>query len=212
MFIVVVPAFALIVVLLTLSALQGAPTPGDVSIGHALQALPGGSILEYAADILALPGVMFAFWFCGALAAIRKRDTRLIVASFLVLIALSANPVLKDLVERGRPTADQLTIREASPGWGFPSGHAMRATLMFGYAGAAVLILRLGRWGQLLAATCATAIVLIGFDRVYDGAHWPSDVVGGIAFGAMALWLSIWFGSAITALCSNGRSSNAGSL
>lgn len=204
MFIVAVPAFALLAVLLTLGAIQGEPTAGDVSIGQALQGLPGGAILEYAADILALPGVMFAFWFCGALAAMRKRDTRLVVASFLVLVALSANPVLKDLVERGRPTADELTIREASPGWGFPSGHAMRATLMFGYAGAAILILQLGRWGQLFAATCATSIVLIGFDRVYDGAHWPSDVAGGVAFGSLALWLSLWLASTIATLSAGG--------
>ena len=183
--------------------MRGEATPGDLLIGHALQALPGGGFLEYVADLLAQPPVMFAFWFFGALVALHKRNSALMIAGFLVLIALSANPALKDLVERGRPTADQLTIREASPGWGYPSGHAMRAALMFGYAGVSVSILSGRRLARPFAGACAVAIALIGFDRVYDGAHWPSDVAGGVAFGVIALSLCLWLASSLAALVSN---------
>jgi undecaprenyl-diphosphatase len=38
-----------------------------------------------------------------------------------------------------------------------------------------------------VAATLAAtlAIAAIGFNRVYNGVHWPSDVAGGAAIGAL---------------------------
>jgi undecaprenyl-diphosphatase len=187
----------LVAALLTLSAVSGRASPGDLMIGHLLQALPGGRFLESVADLLALHPVTLAFWFAGALAAVHRRNTTLLLAGVLVLLALDLNPALKELVERGRPTSDQLTIREPAPGWGFPSGHAMRAILVFGYAGITVSMLVQGPWSRFFSATCAVAIALIGFDRVYDGAHWPSDVLAGFAFGAVVLWLCLWLSSIV---------------
>ena len=38
-------------------------------------------------------------------------------------------------------------------------------------------------WRALLRAAAAAAIVLVGLSRVILRAHWPSDVLGGIALG-----------------------------
>ncbi|HEV8694813.1 MAG TPA: VTT domain-containing protein [Lysobacter sp.] len=77
----------------------------------------------------------------------------------------------------------------APEGFGFPSIAVTMTTIVFGFF--AVLIARElpGRqrvWPYLLAGVVTT---VIAFARLYLGAHWPSDLVGGTLFGI--LWLLI---------------------
>lgn len=77
----------------------------------------------------------------------------------------------------------------ASSGFGFPSVAVTMVTISFGFF--AVLIARElpGRnrvWPYLVAGVAAT---LVGFARLYLGAHWLSDVVGGMLFGTTWLLL-----------------------
>ena len=71
----------------------------------------------------------------------------------------------------------------APAGFGFPAISVTMATITFGFF--AVLIARElpGRnrvWPYLLAGV---VVVPLGFARLYLGAHWLSDVVGGMLFG-----------------------------
>jgi membrane-associated phospholipid phosphatase len=77
----------------------------------------------------------------------------------------------------------------APPGFGFPSIAVTMTTITFGFF--AVLIAREmpGRqrvWPYLLAGV---VVALLGFSRLYLGAHWLSDVVGGVLFGVV--WLLV---------------------
>ncbi|TXH77450.1 MAG: phosphatase PAP2 family protein [Lysobacteraceae bacterium] len=77
----------------------------------------------------------------------------------------------------------------AGGGFGFPSIPVTMLTICFGFF--AVLIARElpGRqrvWPYLLAAV---AVALLGFARLYFGAHWLSDIAGGVLFGI--LWLLV---------------------
>jgi undecaprenyl-diphosphatase len=81
--------------------------------------------------------------------------------------------VFKQLVGRPRPEGVAL---------GFPSGHATAAAAFFG----AVMLLA----GALPPRACAgvralaaVMIALVGLARVILRAHWPSDVLAGIALG-----------------------------
>ncbi|MDQ3287704.1 MAG: bifunctional DedA family/phosphatase PAP2 family protein [Pseudomonadota bacterium] len=84
----------------------------------------------------------------------------------------------------------------APSGLGFPSVAVTMATITFGFF--AVLIARElpGRrrvWPYLLAGAVTT---LVGFSRVYLGAHWPSDLIGGMLIGvAWTLILGIAYRS-----------------
>lgn len=76
-----------------------------------------------------------------------------------------------------------------SSGFGFPSIAVTMSTITFGFF--AVLIARElpGRtrvWPYLVSGV---VVALIGFARIYLGAHWLSDVVGGMLFGLV--WLLV---------------------
>lgn len=182
---------AIAAVALSAVAATGSLLPGDAPLARALQDTPGGRLLDPLADWLALSAVEYAVLFVAMLVAFARRDRALGTAALLALAATALNPALKDLIGRARPTAADVTIREPAPGLGFPSGHTMSATLLYGYA-VAVACLRLPRAATVLAATpCACAIAIIGWERVYSGAHWPSDVAGGFTIGVLLLAATI---------------------
>lgn len=110
--------------------------------------------------------------------------------SLLALISLGGstlNLVLKHLFHRERPALENPLVTLSS--YGFPSGHTMGATLLYG-------LLALFAWRNLrnrrLRMACLFAaslwILLIGFTRIYLGAHYLSDVLGALAAGL--LWLT----------------------
>ena len=69
----------------------------------------------------------------------------------------------------------------------FPAGHALRATVLYGLA--AFCVARLAhdqRQGQVAYVVAAAIIGAISATRIYLGAHYPLDVLGGwIAGGAL---------------------------
>lgn len=86
-------------------------------------------------------------------------------------------------------TVDVARPPDAGSGFGFPSVSVTMATITFGFF--AVLIARElpGRtrvWPYLLSGF---VVSLIGFARIYLGAHWLSDVIGGMLFGTF--WLLV---------------------
>jgi membrane-associated phospholipid phosphatase len=64
--------------------------------------------------------------------------------------------------------------------FGFPSGHVVGTTVVFGLT--FLLAGRFFRDGAFVLATravCAFMVVSVGPARVWSGAHWPTDVLGG---------------------------------
>ena len=95
-------------------------------------------------------------------------------------LAWGAAKALKRLVGRGRPGdhIDDTTLRmgSADNGLGYPSGHA--AVVM-------TLIAAIPPGAHpLWRATGAALALTVGLSRIYVGAHYPLDVVGGWALGA----------------------------
>lgn len=196
---------AIAAVALSAIAATGALLPGDAPLARALQDTPGGRLLDPLADWLALSAVEYTMLIAATLVALARRDRALAIAALLALAATALNPPLKDLIDRARPTAADVSIREPAPGLGFPSGHTMSATLLYGYP-VAVACLRLPRVAAVLAATpCACAIAIIGWERVYVGAHWPSDVAGGFTFGVLLLAVAIAIPYALAAAVRSAR-------
>lgn len=69
----------------------------------------------------------------------------------------------------------------ATQSYAFPSGHAGNATLV---CLCLALLLPSARRARMLAIWGAVWLaLLVGLSRVMLGVHWPSDVIGGWAFG-----------------------------
>ncbi len=114
------------------------------------------------------------------------------------LMALGAlgsliDQVVKVSVQRHRPTADLVAILNPSSGYSYPSGHAVFFTWLFFMLAAAVAPHIRRRLRPALWCVAAALIALACIGRVWAGAHWPSDVIGGFLLGlgwsAFILWV-----------------------
>lgn len=172
---------------LTALAVTGRLVPGEASLARSVQDAPLGHAIEALADVLASPFVEYTLIGTVAAAALRMRQYALAAAAALVLAGMALNPAIKELVRRDRPTAADVVIREHAGGFGFPSGHVQSATLVYGYA--AFVSWRLApRFAASVAVVAAIlAVTAIAFDRVYNGAHWPSDIAGGALIGLLLI-------------------------
>ena len=71
----------------------------------------------------------------------------------------------------------------------FPSGHA--ASSMIFYLAIAIVLTAGTRWQRAAVAGAICFSLLIGLSRVMLGVHWPSDVIGGWAFGMLWVLLTL---------------------
>ena len=87
--------------------------------------------------------------------------------------------VFKWTLHRPRP----IDIYHGVSSWGFPSGHTTMSVVIYGFL--AVLLLRSFRsgWRWIPFVFALGFSLLIAFSRIYLGAHWLSDVLGGMALG-----------------------------
>jgi membrane-associated phospholipid phosphatase len=92
------------------------------------------------------------------------------------------NFLLKHVFVRQRPHFDDplLTLTTYS----FPSGHTLMATVFYGTL-CALIVSRIvsWRWRVVTILAAGVMILLVGFSRIYLGAHYLSDVLAAIAEG-----------------------------
>ena len=128
-----------------------------------------------------------------ALLLVRRRLPRLAAAyPMAVALGIAANVSLKVVISRPRPPGP--VVGTALPS--YPSGHAIQAVILAVFVTLVVHQLLRRRW--LTAATGAVmglAATFTGIGRVVHGAHWPSDVVGGVLVGVL-----VWLGVALVLL------------
>lgn len=119
----------------------------------------------------------------------RSRDAAAFAGLLGVIAAdQSFKHVLKNIFDRPRPAL--FHDIPALDSYSYPSGHAMAAVAMYGMV--AVVIGRLEpRLKPWLGWGAAGLAVLIGYSRVYLGAHWFTDVLAGYAAGATILGAGI---------------------
>lgn len=134
-----------------------------------------GSPIPIALIAIAWAGIEFAW---------NRRDRALVMIASLAAAPLFF--VLKEFFHRHRPAtlyAQSLGIHSYS----FPSGHATMSfsvLLTLAY----LLSMRLPRvWSRVVTLVLIIIVLGIGISRVYLGAHYPTDVVGGWLVGGLVL-------------------------
>ena len=171
---------ATVVLAATMLAARAELTSLEVEMFRAVNELPQGlhsvvwPFMQYG-TFITIPAL--------AVIALLFRRFRLALAMALAgvgvyLVAL----VVKDVVQRGRPSALLTAVEErelfGAESLGYPSGHAAVAAALTVVVAAHLSV----RW--VIVALALGALVLFG--RIYVGAHLPLDVVGGAALGAVA--------------------------
>ncbi|MFL6745720.1 MAG: phosphatase PAP2 family protein [Sphingomicrobium sp.] len=103
----------------------------------------------------------------------------------IVLIGRGLSEAQKYSIARVRPDVEPhlVVVRTSS----FPSGHA--ASSMIFFLTLALVLAARTRWNRIAPAGAVLLSLLIGTSRVMLGVHWPSDVIGGWAFGL--LWVLV---------------------
>ena len=133
-------------------------------------------------------------WIALGLAMLCFKRTRVPGAVMLTCLAIGwvlNDFVLKDIFARPRPVSDSAFLLDWATtsgykipkGFSFPSGHAM------GAATCCFALIYFYRWRAALPTLTGALIVI---SRVYISAHYPTDVLTGIALGLIIARLVTW--------------------
>jgi undecaprenyl-diphosphatase len=117
----------------------------------------------------------------------RRWRASLVIATVLVgevLIFLASAAV----VGRPRPPVPHLD-GVLPPTSSFPSGHTAAAVCLYGALAALVLRGTRAWWRWVVLAVAVALVVGVAFERLYRGAHHPTDVLSSIAFAVP--WLLV---------------------
>jgi len=139
-------------------------------------------------EVAALSIIFFAalFYFQSL-----RREAKYII---FTIPALIFSFLIKNLVGRPRPNGELdslLIIKDYS----FPSSHVVYYVVFYGFL--LILMLRIKTiplFLRYLSIALAVALLLFGgISRIYLGAHWALDVLGGYLFGTFYLAVLIYF-------------------
>jgi undecaprenyl-diphosphatase len=100
--------------------------------------------------------------------------------------------VVKEVVDRPRPSEALVHVNNHLTDPSFPSGHALNSMLLYGFLFYLAMVYLRNIWLRLaVQAACLWLIIGNGLQRVYSGEHWTSDVLGGYLLGAIGVALLI---------------------
>jgi undecaprenyl-diphosphatase len=179
-----------ILVAVWFAMLLGGAGPLDRAIYEALYAGHRPALLIVARGLTALgePTVLVAACFLCALWLWFVRRGRIgLVLLLIALIGRGLSEVQKYEIARLRPGLEpHLVVVKTSS---FPSGHATSSMIF--YLAVALALTAHTRWHRVAAGGAILLSLLIGTSRVMLGVHWPSDVIGGWAFGTLWVLLTL---------------------
>jgi membrane-associated phospholipid phosphatase len=105
-----------------------------------------------------------------------------------VTLGNEMNKLLKDLIARPRPDLEHLAPVNSNS---FPSGHAMVGFIVYFFLAYLIIeTLKTKSRKVVVGLLAGLLLVLIGASRIILNVHYPSDVIGGFAFGY--IWVYIW--------------------
>ena len=155
-----------------------------VYAGHRPALIASARVLTFLGEPLVLVPAGFAvaawLWWRG-----RQRLAGALL--LIILVGRALGEAQKYWIARVRPDIEpHLVVVKTSS---FPSGHATSSMIF--YLTLALALTAGTRWHRIAAAGAILLSLLIGTSRVMLGVHWPSDVIGGWAFGLLWVLLTL---------------------
>ncbi len=141
-------------------------------------------VISAVADGPATAGIGIAsvglLWLLGAT---RAAQGFAVVGAVVLTVSLLGDRTLGEIVGHTAPSGDSSELS-------FPSGHVFGTVVFYGFWG--FLGFYYGLKPKFLIAVLAPIVLIIlavGFSRMFELAHWPSDVAAGYLLGG--LWLLV---------------------
>lgn len=107
-------------------------------------------------------------------------------------VGVGISTLLKRIIARPRPSPTLVDVAVKHSDFSFPSTHCVSFTIIFGFLYYYLTIHhKKNPLNKLTRFILLFVIVSVGVSRIYLGAHWFSDVLGGYILGLLVLFLSI---------------------
>ena len=113
------------------------------------------------------------------------------IYTFSTLSSGAVSASVKLIVDRPRPAEPLVRIIEKANHQSFPSGHVLFYVVFFGFLIVMMYHLKSipNKIRYFVAGVSAGFIFCVPFSRIYLGAHWFTDVLGGFMLGLVCLFI-----------------------
>ena len=148
------------------------------------------SLMRIVTTLASIQGVIIFLLLAVSLLWFRRQ--RVVAALFVLLVGAEelVTFLLKHLIHRLRPGTSLRIVGE--DGYSFPSGHVVRATVLFGFL--TYLLYRSYKSKKARILTLIVyflAVFLVAVSRIYLGVHYPTDVWASFLLGCAILTFTI---------------------
>ena len=129
--------------------------------------------------------IIFLVIFFLVLFIVKKDNKKGYLVAFTLIVSTILNNVIKIIIRRERPEVLALVTEKT---FSFPSGHTMASVSLYGILLYLVLRSNLNKKLKIsLGIILSLLPILIGISRIYLGAHFASDVIGGLLLSTILL-------------------------
>jgi undecaprenyl-diphosphatase len=169
----------------------------DINVTHEIQQLKMGhltSMMELI-SVFGDPAVALISIIIASLFFFRyyhKREAYFTIATILPDLF---NILIKILIHRPRPTLENAKIVFKFTQTAFPSGHVVHYVVFFGFLLTVMIVNKKipPFWRLFIGISSIFLILAVSISRIYLGAHWATDVLGGYLFGFIYLGIILKF-------------------
>lgn len=169
----------------------------DINVTHEIQQLKMGhltTVMEFISIFgdfaIAITSIIIA-----SLLFFRYYYKREAYFTIAVVIPDLFNILIKILIHRPRPTLENAKIVFKFTQTAFPSGHVVHYVVFFGFLLTVMIVNKKipPFWRLFIGISSIFLILTVSISRIYLGAHWATDVLGGYLFGFIYLGIILKF-------------------